>query len=105
VAHNALLELGVGLGMVGLALFLMTLFAASIIDTRRIVDKRSRSLVTGSLLAVSVPIFLSGHWAQSPAAWLAFGLVGSVGATTSVVRRIKPDGLRLDKSLGTGTPP
>lgn len=75
VAHNALLEVGVGLGIVGIVLFFSILHSALMHDTRAISNSTDRALIVGTLIAVTLPIFSSGNWDQSAAGWMATALV------------------------------
>jgi len=72
-AHNVILEVGVGLGLAGLLLFIATVYVALISCTSEI-ETRRRCLLVGSLVVCWTPIYLSGHWDLSPAAWLVLGL-------------------------------
>lgn len=77
VAHNAILEIGVGLGIIGILLFGSILYSLLVSDTR-MAEYRARALAAGGLIVVSVPIFLSGSWDQSAAAWIAIALCSRV---------------------------
>jgi O-antigen ligase len=76
-AHNLFLELGTGLGLLGIVLFVGTVFTALVRSTRT-VEPRFRNLVIGSLLAAWAPIYLSGHWELSAAAWVAIALFSRI---------------------------
>ena len=76
-AHNVFLEIGAGLGIVGVCLFLATLFTAVISGTRS-VDGRLRALLIGSFLTTVAPIYLSGHWELSAAAWVALAVISRI---------------------------
>ncbi|HZK05966.1 MAG TPA: O-antigen ligase family protein [Actinomycetaceae bacterium] len=74
VAHNLVLEIGVGVGLIGLLLFGSLMYSAVIRDTRMIEDVRGRALAVGALIAVTLPIYTSGHWEQSAAGWVVIAL-------------------------------
>lgn len=80
-AHNALLDVGTGLGVVGVCLLVGTLVTALVIGTSAM-EARTRNLLVGSMVVVSAPIFLSGVWDQSPAAWVAIGLFSRIAVLT-----------------------
>jgi O-antigen ligase len=72
-AHNALLEIGSGLGLLGIALFLGVAVRALVKETA-MTDEVSRNRKLGAFLIVSTPILLSGVWEQSAVAWVAMAL-------------------------------
>jgi O-antigen ligase len=72
-AHNVVLEVTSGLGLIGLALLAAVAYQALIAGTRS-TEPRTRRLVVGAIIAVSAPIVLSGHWELSPAAWFILAL-------------------------------
>jgi O-antigen ligase len=80
-AHNLFLELGTGLGLVGIVLFVGTVFAA-LVEGTRTADTRLRNVAIGSLLAAWAPVYMSGHWELSPAAWVAIALFSRLPART-----------------------
>lgn len=98
VAHNAVLEVGVGLGVVGVVTFGVVLYSVLIQDTRAIPDNRSRALVVGGLAAVMLPIYASGHWDQSPAAWTALAVISCAGVLFARAGRGVDGVLGLDVS-------
>ena len=69
--HNLLLEITVGLGIIGLVLLSAFLWAAFRV-TRA--DPRSRLIIVGCFVATSWPIYLSGVWELSPAGWVILAL-------------------------------
>lgn len=88
VAHNLVLELSVGLGMVGLLLFAALIHSAIIRDTRTLaVDVRGRILTVGAIIVASLPIYLSGHWEQSAAAWVVIAIFSRSSLLLIDVRR------------------
>lgn len=77
-AHNAILDLGVGLGVLG-----VLLFAAAVLIPLRPGPKtffRSSPFLSGVFLVASLPILLFGFWIESPVFWGTLGLVVSVGS-------------------------
>lgn len=79
VAHNALLEVTVGLGLIGAALWCACVYSALIRDTRGTMPTPDRAFAIGGLVAVSAPIFATGNWDQSGAAWIVFALASRAG--------------------------
>ncbi len=77
-AHNVVLELGSGLGVIGLALFVTTLGAAVVYGTRG-ADPAVRTPLVGAFLLICGPIYMSGHWELSPAAWAALAICSRLG--------------------------
>ena len=81
-AHNAFLEVAAGVGLIGLAAFVATLYFC----LRRWQDGSTRERrSTMPLILVLAPILLSGHWSESPAAWTSIALASTllVGATST----------------------
>ncbi len=76
-AHNVILEIGAGLGVVGV-IFFLGVYISSLVSATRATPARLRSLLVGALLLVSSPIYLSGQWELSPAAWIVLGLFSRV---------------------------
>lgn len=76
-AHNALLDVGVGLGLVGIVLFVATLWTALAQTTEW--TSPTRYVVVGAFVAVTAPIMLSGYWSEAPVFWIALGLFSSLG--------------------------
>lgn len=74
-AHNFVLDIGTGVGILGVFMFLWLLSQALIVETRR---HRCRSIVVGSYALVSAPMLFSGFWYQSPVFWLSLGLVTTI---------------------------
>jgi O-antigen ligase len=78
VTHNAILEIGVGLGLLGIVLYLGTLYSVLFHDTRE-VPGRQRLLVVGVTMCAFAPILASGHWDQAGPGWTVLGLVSVLG--------------------------
>lgn len=76
-AHNALLDVASGVGILGLVLFVGILWSALFRDTRTC-PSPTRELLIGSFLLVSAPLLLSGYWIESPVFWGIVGLFSRV---------------------------
>lgn len=76
-AHNILLDMGVGLGLVGVLLFALFLRSALWVDTRS-VEGRQRALLVGVLIAATGPSYLTGAWDTSPAAWITLAIFARI---------------------------
>lgn len=74
-AHNVLLEIGAGLGLIGILLFAATYIASF----RASLTTPHAYHHAGTLLIASAPLYLSGHWELSPAAWLVLALCTRLG--------------------------
>ncbi|WP_166785556.1 O-antigen ligase family protein [Cryobacterium cryoconiti] len=72
-AHNALLEVGVSLGLVGLLLF-VALFWTTLSNGVGAVDARLRAVLLGAFLLASAPAYLSGTWESAPASWVVLAV-------------------------------
>lgn len=70
-AHNVILDVGSGLGLVGVAVYVWLLYSV-VRATRR---ASSRVLVVGVAVAATAPLLLSGYWYQSPVLWATLALV------------------------------
>lgn len=82
-AHNALLDIGVALGLVGLALFgVVTVWVLFVESTGH--SERTRLL--GTFAIAVAPALATGYWVESPALWGLLGLL-----TASVQVDGKPD--------------
>jgi O-antigen ligase len=99
-AHNVILEFGTGLGMVGVGLFVGTLVTALITGTRAM-DGHTRALLVGSMVVVSAPIFLSGAWDQSPAAWVAIALFSRIAVLVPALKRPESGWLESEQTVRT----
>lgn len=73
-AHNIPLTLAVDTGVIGLSLYLAIIIA---IMCRAIVNSKNNTAhhIAVALLAVWIPIAMSGVWESSPVAWIAFALI------------------------------
>lgn len=76
-AHNAFLDVAVGVGFVGVGVFVALLWSTLIHDTRMVVSDL-RGLLVGSFIMVTAPILLSGYWTESPVFWISLALVSRV---------------------------
>lgn len=77
-AHNLILELGTGLGIVGVTVYVGLLWSS--------LGKRTTSasqtlgpLLIGCFIATSVLSYLTGVWDSAPAAWLALAVFSRIG--------------------------
>jgi O-antigen ligase len=85
-AHNAPLELASGMGLLGLILFGLVLWGA-LVQSSVALEPRCRNLLYGTLIVAFTPLYLSGHWELSPAAWLVLGLYSRLGACLPELRQ------------------
>lgn len=69
-AHNVILEVGAGLGLIGVALYLAFLWT-----TLRLADR----YIAGSYIVTTIGAYLSGHWEAAPAAWLLLAVISANG--------------------------
>lgn len=76
-AHNIILELGSGLGIIGVGLF-VAMFIFTLRGATRGTDVKLRALLIGSLLLTTAPMYLSGHWELSPAGWIALAVFSRI---------------------------
>lgn len=72
-AHTAILDMGAGLGVVGLAVF-VAIIVTSLVTGTRATQQGKRTLLVGAFMVTSAPILLSGYWIESPAFWMALGM-------------------------------
>lgn len=73
-AHNVSLDLGSGLGLVGLVLSGLWLHQVLMVETRA-AEPRRRALIVGGFIVAMTPILTSGYWHQSSTFWAAVALV------------------------------
>ncbi|WP_433131788.1 O-antigen ligase family protein [Micromonospora sp. CA-240977] len=71
-AHSLLLSLGNDLGLIGIALF--AALVGFLLRDAAPGDSRRRGMLVGVLIVAWTPIWLSGHWEISPAAWLVLAI-------------------------------
>ncbi len=70
-AHNAVLDVATGVGIVGLALLVATLwFALATAESNA-----TLRLLQGAYLVALAPILATGYWTESPVFWLSISLV------------------------------
>ncbi|WP_156109846.1 O-antigen ligase [Cryobacterium sp. MLB-32] len=86
-AHDVILELGTGLGLVGVVLFIGVI-VSSLISTRWAHSVRLRPLLVGTFLLSGAPLYLSGHWELSPAGWLVLALFSCMPLVFEPVRAV-----------------
>lgn len=80
-AHNALLDVGVGMGVVGLCLFVAVLAVA--VWPRRSTASLSEIWMRGAFIVTTGPILLTGYWIESPVFWLSVALVSRVSVISA----------------------
>lgn len=76
-AHSAVLDIGVGLGVIGLALFALLLRSALWRDSKPL-DGHWRALLIGTFVASSAPAYFTGVWDGAPAAWIVLAIFARV---------------------------
>lgn len=81
VAHNALLDVAVGVGTVGLSLFVAVLAVA--VWPRRSTASLSEVWTKGLFIVTTAPILLTGYWIESPVFWLSVALVSKVSVISA----------------------
>ena len=113
-AHDALLDIGQGLGLLGLVGYVTFLVVALISGTRR-AQPEARTLLIGSFLCAAAPPLLSGYWYAAPAFWVTLALFSRIdavevrqpGSSSTRGRRSRDAGdasaQRLRIKLGTAT--
>lgn len=84
-AHNIILELGSGLGIIGVGLF-VGMFIFTLQDATRGADVKLRALLVGGLLLTTAPMYLSGHWELSPAGWIALAVFSRIQVLSEAPR-------------------
>lgn len=72
-AHNAVLDVAVGLGVVGVALLVAVLVSA--IREGGEGGSPRAALAMGAFVVVSAPILLTGFWTESPMFWLSLAVM------------------------------
>ena len=77
-AHDLILELGTGLGLVGVVLYVILLWSSLGKRTAAAGPRRGKVLV-GSFIAVSTFSYLTGVWDLAPAAWIGLAVFSRVG--------------------------
>ena len=85
-AHNLILELGAGQGIVGVAIFIAFLWFTF---------AKQPPLLVGCFIAVTMASYLTGHWDLAPAAWAVLALFSrselvDVASVTKRARAAKP---------------
>ncbi len=76
-AHNFILELGTGMGTVGVLVYVAVLWT-SLGKQATGTDPRGRVLV-GCFIAASALSYLTGFWDHSPAAWIGVAVFFRIG--------------------------
>jgi O-antigen ligase len=93
-AHNVILDIGTGTGVVGVALFLAVIHQSLVVETRD-ADVHGRILTIGAFVAATAPLLSSGYWYESPAYWVAMGVFSRIGHV-----QLDSAGEALPRSLG-----
>lgn len=99
-AHNIVLNLVAGVGVVGLALLMWTTWAA-LKDSDR---HRAARGATAMLLVAWAPIVASGFWEMSVAAWSVLALVSRIPAVEDLHQEPSDDGASATERPATGPP-
>lgn len=76
-AHNLILELGTGLGLVGVLIYVAVLWT-SLGRRSTVADARGKILL-GCFIAASALSYLTGFWDHSPAAWIGVAVFSRLG--------------------------
>lgn len=74
-AHNVFLQIGTGLGIIGVVLY-VGIFASSLWTQRQ--GSHTRAYLIGAYLAATAPAYMSGHWESAPAGWIVLALFSSI---------------------------
>lgn len=85
-AHNLVLELGTGMGVVGVALFVALLW---------FVLRNVTPILLGCFICTTALSYLTGHWEITTAGWIALGVFSAYGSTNRVA-----DGMTVRDSPG-----
>lgn len=86
--HNLILELGTGLGIIGVALFLSVLWFAL---------RRRDALLVGCFIAVSASSYLTGSWDTAAAAWALLAIFASLPVRPT--KTVIASGLEQEEAL------
>lgn len=97
-AHNVILELGAGLGVVGVLLFMLT-FTSALRQPRQAATRRTLLLV-GAFVAASAPSYLTGQWDLAPVGWFALAVFSRVSLLDQ--ERVETDDSNLRTVSNTG---
>ncbi|UKA65914.1 hypothetical protein LFT44_15585 [Arthrobacter sp. FW306-05-C] len=76
-AHNLILELGTGLGMVGVLMYVAVLWAS--LGKRAAGSDHRAAILIGCFIAASALSYLTGFWDHSPAAWIGVAVFSRLG--------------------------
>lgn len=79
-AHNFVLDIGTGVGLAGVVLFVAILYHSLWKETEEL---PSRAMLVGAYTLVSAPLLLSGFWTESPVFWAGLGLIGVLSRARS----------------------
>lgn len=70
-AHSLFLTLGVDMGLVGVALFVLLVWSSL---------RNTQPFLIGCFITVTAASYLTGHWETAPAAWVVLGLLSATPA-------------------------
>lgn len=76
-AHNFVLEVGTGLGIVGVLLYVAILWAS--LGARPAGSDPRARILTGCFIAASAFSYLTGYWDYAPAAWVGVAVFSRLG--------------------------
>lgn len=76
-AHNAVLQIGTGTGVVGVLLFTGVWVSSLRASIRR--GGPVAAILVGAFLAAVMPAYLTGFWESAPAAWIALAIFSRLG--------------------------
>ena len=76
-AHNFVLDIGTGVGVVGVTLFVLILQRSTWVETK---DAAHRISLVGMYALANAPLLLSGFWIESPSFWIGMALLSRLGA-------------------------
>ncbi|GAB1694357.1 O-antigen ligase family protein [Krasilnikovia sp. M28-CT-15] len=96
-AHNLILTLGVDVGLVGIALY-AAIFVTALLPFRT--NRRWRHLAALLVLAW-LPIWLTGFWELSPAAWITVALWSHLPAVAEQRQSVQTTDAVMDKAIWT----
>lgn len=86
-AHNAILETGAGLGVIGVALLVAIVWTTL---RNRDADPRLKAVLLGTFLAASAPAYLTGVWELAPASWIVLAMFSRITVARTGTRSVSP---------------
>ncbi len=107
-AHNAILDVGSGLGSVGITVF-VTLLACILVREPKHASTSERHLCVGVTFLVLLPPLMSGYWYASPAIWVLLAVCSKTAVAYPAVNEAASSGGEASGSSlaanGTPAPP